>query len=147
VSACLLDVNVLVALHWEKHSHHQAATRWFGLHQSEGWATCPLTQAGFVRVIANPASDPNAPSPVLAMELLKESLATNPHHDFWPDAIPLGAISAAVRRRVVGHNQVTDAYLLSLAIYRKARFVTFDRGVQSLAPKGSSEEKTLWLLT
>ena len=147
MSASLLDVNVLVALHWRKHSHHQAAMRWFSLHQADGWATCPMTQAGLVRVISNPATDPSAPSPVLAMELLKDSLAGNPHHQFWPDAIQLGAIGGAMRARIAGHNQVTDAYLLSLAIHRKARLVTFDRGLQSLAPKGSAEEKALWLLT
>ncbi|HUY94917.1 MAG TPA: TA system VapC family ribonuclease toxin [Terracidiphilus sp.] len=147
MSASLLDVNVLIALHWENHSHHQAAIRWFSSHQAEGWATCPTTEAGFVRVISNPATDASAPSAASALELLKDSLGGNPHHQFWPDAIPLAAISGAVRTRIAGHNQVTDAYLLSLAIHRKARLVTFDRGLQSLAPKGSAEERALWLLT
>lgn len=141
-----MDVNVLVTLLWRPHAFHKAAMGWFSRNAAYGWATCALTQAGFVRVLSNPVVDAAAPTPAKTIELLKSSTETNPHHQFWPDPIPLTAISPNLRDRIRGHNQITDAYLLGLAMHRKALFVTFDLKMQSLAPKGSEEYDALVLL-
>jgi uncharacterized protein len=68
----LLDVNVLVALAWPNHIHHRAAHRWYAAHRAQGWATCPPTQAGFVRVSSNAKALPGAKSPRDAFELLRD---------------------------------------------------------------------------
>jgi hypothetical protein len=119
---------------------------WFALNGKLGWATCPMTQAGFVRVLSNPAFDPAAPPMSRALELLSASTESNPHHQFWSDAIPLSRIGADLSQRIQGRNQITDAYLLALAIHHHGHFVTFDSRMESLAPKGSSEHKALLIL-
>jgi len=119
---------------------------WFDQNQDQPWATCSLTQAGFVRVISNPVIDAAAPTQAEAIALLKLSTDSNIHHQFWADTLPLTAISPSLRDRIRGHNQVTDAYLLALAIHNDGRFVTFDRGVESLAPKDSPEHDVLLIL-
>jgi toxin-antitoxin system PIN domain toxin len=119
---------------------------WFDQNQNQPWATCSLTQAGLVRVISNPVIDAAAPTQAEAIALLKLSTESNTHHQFWSDTHPLTAISPSLRDRIRGHNQVTDAYLLALTIHNDGRFVTFDRGVESLAPKGSPEHDVLLIL-
>jgi toxin-antitoxin system PIN domain toxin len=76
---CLLDVNLLVALAWPNHVHHAAALGWFRRNQATGWATCPLTQSGFVRVSSNSAMVSDARSPQEAIQLLRRIVAL-PHH-------------------------------------------------------------------
>lgn len=129
----LLDVNVLVALAWPNHVHHEAAHRWFaGRHKRDGWATCSLTEGGFVRVSSNPAL-PQARSPREALELLRRMVAIPGHH-FWSDDVSLARDEVGLADRIVGHRQVTDAHLLRLAIRREGRLATFDRGVAELVP-------------
>lgn len=131
----LLDVNLLIALAWPSHVHHEPAHRWFRKHAGGGWATCPLTQVGFVRVSSNPAIIPAAVSVPAALEALR-GFVTSPHHVFWPDDLALSD------RRfppglLAGHRQVTDAYLLSLAITHAGRLATIDRSVSALLPSDS----------
>ena len=146
MSAALLDVNVLVTLLWRPHAFHRAAMKWFVHNDKHGWATCSLTQAGFVRVVSNPGVDAAAPTPAKALGLLKASTESNSYHQFWADTIPLTAIGASLQNRIRGHNQITDAYLLAMAIHRNATLVTFDARMQSLAPKGSAEHDALVIL-
>ena len=146
MSVALLDVNVLLALHWRPHAFHSAAMKWFGQYEKDGWATCSLTQAGFVRVLSNPAFDKMAPPPAGAIELLKSSTEANPHHRFWTDTLPLSSITGALRSRIQGPNQITDAYLLALSMHNNGRLVTFDYRMQSLAPPGSPELAALHVL-
>jgi uncharacterized protein len=146
LSAALLDVNVLVTLLWHPHAFHQAAMKWFSNNGKHGWATCSLTQAGFVRVVSNPAIDAAAPMPAKALGLLKASTQSNPYHEFWADTVPLTSIGDDLRNRIHGHNQITDAYLLAMAIHRNATLVTFDSRMQALAPKGSAEHHALVIL-
>jgi len=146
LSAALLDVNVLVTLLWHTHAFHSAAMKWFVKNDKQGWATCSLTQAGFVRVVSNPAVDAAAPTPARALGLLKASTDSNSYHKFWADTIPLTAIEASLQNRIRGHNQITDAYLLAMAVHRKATLVTFDERMQSLAPRGSAEYGALIVL-
>ncbi len=129
----LLDVNVLVALAWPNHVHHEAAHRWFDANRDRGWATCPLTQSGFVRVSSNPSTTPAARTPAEALHLL-EQIVELPGHVFWADDVALATDRAVRWDSILGHRQVTDAHLLALAIRRNGRLATFDRGVLELVP-------------
>ena len=130
VTAALLDLNVLTALLWPTHDHHEAAHRWFAGRGAAPWATCPLTQLGFIRLVSNPAFSRDSLSPAAAAEWLGENLA-HPRHQFWPDSV--AAPSAVKEMTLTGHQQLTDAYLLALAGHRRGVLATFDRGMLSLA--------------
>lgn len=127
----LLDTNVLVALLWAPHRHHSRVHSWFKAHRSGGWATSPMTQAGFVRITSNPAFSADAVSPPEALSLLKTNMAA-PDHMFWPDDVALTQAVEYAGARLVGHQQVTDAYLLGLAMQRGGVLATLDRGISSL---------------
>ncbi|WP_419161587.1 TA system VapC family ribonuclease toxin [Candidatus Palauibacter sp.] len=131
----LLDVNVLVALAWPNHIHHGRAHAWFPAIQRQRWATCPVTETGFVRVSSNPRAIPDARTPSEAIALLRRIRAL-PGHVFWTDDVSPGMGGTTPFGRVVGYRQVTDAHLLALAISRKGRLATFDRGVSELIPDG-----------
>ena len=132
----LLDVNALVALAWPNHVSHAAAHRWFARHGTHGWVTCPMTQTGFVRVSSNPLIIAAAVSPRDALDLLV-AMTRHPDHRFWPDDVSLADLPAELRASLVGHRQVTDAFLLGLAIAHEGKLVTFDRGVLGLVPDRS----------
>jgi toxin-antitoxin system PIN domain toxin len=137
LKAGLLDVNVLVALAWPSHIHHGKAHEWFSQNASEGWATCPITQSGFVRVSSNPAIIDEAVSPAEAISLL-EKMTSHENHIFWADSIELVRSEDIPIMMLAGHRQVTDAYLLGLAAVNNGRLVTLDRGVASLLKTGSA---------
>jgi len=132
VSGYLLDINLLVALLWTNHEQHEPARRWFQGHHSEGWATCPLTQAGFVRISSNPRVFPGAPPPARAVELLAANIK-HPSHRFWKDDVLFADAVAPFAGRFIGHQQTTDAYLFGLALRRRGRLATFDSGLSALA--------------
>jgi toxin-antitoxin system PIN domain toxin len=134
MTACLLDVNVLVALMWPAHDGHQRAQDWFARYSKNGWATCPLTQAACVRILSNPSFSSDAVTPPQAIKLLSANL-NHPSHVFWPDDISFAEAVEPMQKQIVGHQQVSDAYLLGLAMRRKARLVTMDRGVSTLLPQ------------
>lgn len=141
--SALLDVNVLVALAWPNHIHHRAAASWFLPEHSRGWATCPLTESGFVRVSSNRRVIPDARSPGEAIELLRR-LRQQPGHSFWIDDIAISDCSEVDTTRLSGYRQVTDAHLVALAIRRGGRLVTFDQTVEALgAPSEVIETLTL----
>lgn len=129
----LLDVNLLIALAWPSHVHHGLAHRWFRRIQGEGWATCPLTQSGFVRVSSNRLVLPEAASPRDAVLLLRELVAL-PGHVFWSDDVSIADSDAFSLDRLAGHRQVTDAHLLTLARRRGGRLATLDRKIATLLP-------------
>ena len=122
----LLDVNVLVALFDPNHIHHEPAHQWFAEHRASGWATCPLTENGVVRVLSNPAYSSGAERPQDVARRLAAFRASG-HHVFWPDDISI--CDTAVFGLTAGHRQLTDAYLLGLATARDGRLATFDRTV------------------
>jgi toxin-antitoxin system PIN domain toxin len=130
----LLDVNVLVALLWRSHEDHEKAQNWFAQGAKAGWATCPFTQAGCVRILSNPAFSRDAVTPHQALKLLSVNLG-HPSHLFWPDDLTFAEAVAPMERLLVGHKQVSDAYLLGLAIRRRAKLVTLDRSVSALLTK------------
>jgi toxin-antitoxin system PIN domain toxin len=131
VKPYLLDTNVLIALAWPNHVHHDEATAWFLRKATPAFRTCPITQTGFVRVSSNPSFTANAATPAEALALL-ERITRLPGHTFWPD--DLEAAEALVTRTVLGtHRQVTDAYLLALAAAHDGVLATLDRGILSVA--------------
>jgi uncharacterized protein len=130
-AAFLLDVNVLLAMMWPEHEAHNKVQQWLRRHAREGWATCPFTQTAFVRILANPAFSPHSPTPPEAFALLQSNLA-NPSHSFWADAISFEEATRPFRHRILGHRQVSDAYLLGLAIHRGGRLATLDRSIPAL---------------
>jgi hypothetical protein len=138
VTGYLLDVNILVALLWPAHEAHHAALKWFERTGAKGWATCSVTQAGFVRIVSNPAFTRDALSPQQAMELLQVN-TKHPGHRFWKDEAGFLTVAAPFADRIVGHRQVTDAFLLGLALRHRAKVATLDRGMLGLVPEGMPE--------
>lgn len=132
----LLDVNLLVALSWPRHEAHARAQGWFGRNAHLGWATCPMVQAGFVRVISNPAFSPHAVSVMEAVRALSGSTQSASHR-FWDDDVRLDEALQLADARTVGHRQVTDLYLLGLAIRHRGKLATLDRRLASLLSEGS----------
>ncbi|HEY1528412.1 MAG TPA: TA system VapC family ribonuclease toxin [Candidatus Angelobacter sp.] len=130
----LLDVNVLVALVWPAHLGHLRTQDWFAENAKNGWASCPFTQAGCVRILSNPSFSRDAVTAQEAIKLLTANL-NHPSHRFWPDDVSFPEAVDLVQKQMRGHQQVTDAYLLGLALHRKAKLATMDRGVASLLPK------------
>ena len=137
MSAGLFDVNVLLALLDADHVDHLAARRWLEGGIEAGWASCPITENGFVRVI----SQPRYPSPVSSSEALTllDDARSGGHHSFWPCDVSVLDASVVDRRRLHGPRQVTDAYLLALAVAHDGRLVTFDRSVPLSAVPGADE--------
>jgi toxin-antitoxin system PIN domain toxin len=133
----LLDINVLVALFFAEHVHHEVAHDWFADNAHHGWATCPITQNGFVRVAAQlrPGNTPLRAA-TAAQHLIK--FVASDHHHFWPDAVSL--LDPALFRPVsfAGPRQLTDVYLLGLARKMRGHLVTFDTGITSKAVVGAS---------
>jgi len=140
----LLDVNLLVALAWPNHVHHQAASAWFGAVGQRGFATCPLTQSGFVRVSSNARAIPDARSPREAVEVLRRIVALS-GHVFWTDEVDLTRSEHIAWERVGGHAQVTDAHLLAIALCRGGKLATFDRTLADLAPAETGKSAVLLL--
>lgn len=132
MKTALLDVNILTALLWPAHEHHGRVHRWFGRRADAGWATCSLTQLGFVRIVSNPAFSSDALSPAGALELLAMNL-NHGAHEFWTESLQVPAALKGMESGLQGYKQLTDAYLLALARRRNGVLATFDRGVRDLA--------------
>lgn len=135
----LLDVNALVALAWDSHVHHAAMRSWMRRSGRGGWATCPLTESGFVRVSSNPKVLPSPIGVVAAREVLAALRAVE-GHSFVTDDVSLCDDDVPL---IHGYRQVSDAHLLTLARRRGARVVTFDSGLVALA--GGSDVELLTL--
>lgn len=133
----LLDVNVLIALLDANHLQHRRATEWLEENAASGWASCPLTQNGCIRIMSHPSYPNPVPASAVA-ERLQEAVA-HPLHQFWPDDISMLTPGVIDWRRILGSRQVTDAYLLALAVKHKGRLVTLDKGIPRLAVKGTSD--------
>ncbi len=142
MSVYLLDVNLLMALFWTNHDQHEQASDWFQSHSRYGWATCPLTQVGFVRISSNPRVFPDAPSPLKAIEILNANINHRSHH-FWKEEISLQRSVALFSNLFTGHQQTTDAYLFGLAIHKRGVLATFDSGIASLLPENAPQLKSL----
>lgn len=131
----LLDVNVLVALLDAGHLHHRSAMTWLGAHAKAGWASCPLTQNGCVRIMSLPGYPNTQPAAAVAERLSQATESGS--HEFWPDTISLLEPGRLRWDRVLSSRHVTDVYLLALAADRGGRLVTFDRGISAAAVPGA----------
>ncbi len=135
----LLDVNVLVALFYADHVHHELAHDWFADHRDEGWATCPLTENGFIRVALQQPSDDVLVRPVDVIAHL-ERFRGDKLHRWWTDSVSLTDVTMFAPQFIRGHQQLTDLYLLGLAKKMGGRLATFDRTIPVKAIRGGAAE-------
>lgn len=136
----LLDINLLLALSDPMHIHHQIAHHWFAEEGQRGWATCPLTQNGFIRIASHP-NYPNRPGDVPAMLAFLAQLCQAPGHHFWTEDISL--LDILQPDALITHAQITDAYLLGLAVHKKGKLATLDQHLPVYAIRGGSEALTM----
>src|SRR4051812_18949707 len=125
----LLDVNVVIALLDPDHAFHERAHQWWARNAKAGWASCPITENGVVRVMSNSAYSSHsyfAPGDLVSR---LGTFSNQTDHEFWPDDISLRDESIFVLERIHGSRQVTDLYLLALAARRKGRLATFDTAI------------------
>lgn len=141
--SALLDVNVLLALFDPEHIHHAEAFAWWTGDRRESWASCPLTQNGFVRVISG--SGYERPLPFAEALALLHAQVERPDHEFWPDDVSLADGDVFDHSRLHGPGQITDAYLLALAVKRGGRMVTLDRSIPLAAVRGAKAEHVVQL--
>lgn len=137
----LLDVNVLLALLDPVHPHHATAHGWF-VDASASWASCSLTQNGALRIMAHPRYGNAVASVAVAAELLAE-LCSQPGHVFWPSDLSLLDSSLIDRERLLASDQVTDTYLLALAVQHGGRLATFDKKLVTHAVRGGEAARVV----
>jgi toxin-antitoxin system PIN domain toxin len=142
MSVALLDVNVLLALAWRAHVHHGSANRWFSGVRKSGWATCPMTEAAFVRLSVQPAVVGETVHPAEAIRVLAEN-CQSADHEFWPQDQSVREIIPEILERLVGHKQIADAVLLDMAIRNGGRLATFDRGIERLLAPDSAHRSAI----
>ena len=141
----LLDVNVLISLFDSAHVNHNQAHMWFQKNSDQVWATCPVTENGFVRILSNPSYptvDENPSGLVSSLNKLKRNYK---NAEFWEDTISISNKDIFEYNFLLSHKQVTDAYLLGLAIKNNAKLVTFDRGINFSAVKKASKDSLEYL--
>lgn len=131
----LLDVNVLIALIDPAHVGHEAAHHWFDSQGKAAWATCPMTENGVIRIVGNPKY-PNTPGSTAIVAEIVTQLRALSGHVFWPDDISLVDADRVNANEVLTSAQVTDTYLLALAVAHDGKLATFDRRLSVKAVKG-----------
>lgn len=140
----LLDVNVLLALLDHQHVAHARAKDWLSREIAHGWASCAITQNGFLRIRSQPNYPGMTAVPRSAIEMLSAAVATD-HHEYWNCAVSLCTPGLVDRSRMLGPRQVTDIYLLALATSHDGRFVTLDRGISLDAVRGATPQNLVVL--
>ncbi len=140
----LLDVNVLIALLDSSHIHNKLVTVWLADNIDSGWASCPITQNGCIRIFSQPGY-PNTVPAIQIAERLTEA-AQHPSHGFWPDSVSLLQPDGLNWNKVLSSRQVTDIYLLALAVKQSGRFVTLDRGIPLDAVTGAKPKHLVTLM-
>lgn len=131
----LFDVNLLIALLQPDHMHHDPAHKWWSENDASGWASCPLTENGFLRIVSQPRY--GNPMPVAAAIGRFREWIADTDHVFWPDDLSLADQRRFVSHRILGPNQLTDIYLLGLAVKNDGRLATFDRTIPTTAVGGA----------
>lgn len=132
----LLDVNVLIALLDVDHVNHQKAKDWLSQNIALGWATCPITQNGCLRIMAQPRYTNPLTISQVASRLQSASLTS--YHEFWPDDVTLLNDQTIDHSLIHGPRQLTDIYLLALAVRHQGRFVTFDTNIAMQSVRGAT---------
>jgi len=135
----LLDVNVLIALMDPAHEFHPAATAWFRKHRAEGWATCPSTESGLIRILSNPRYPNITLSPAQAADLLVRLVEANTAtHQWWPEEVSLRDPAVFDLSALSGYKQINDTWLLGLATARQGKLATCDRRLGPAGVRGAS---------
>jgi toxin-antitoxin system PIN domain toxin len=132
VTRYLLDTNVLIPLLWPRHTEQGAVRAWFQAHAAASFATCSLTQAGFLRITSSPEIMKERYALREARQLLL-AFTQQPGHEFWPTTVDIFEATAPFERRMHGPKQITDAYLLGIAKHHGGRLATLDKAIKSLA--------------
>lgn len=132
----LLDVNVLIALFDPAHVHHEAAHGWLEVNRKYRWATCPLTENAFARVLSNPSYPGRGTTIEDAVSRL-QTFCSEREHEFWPDSVSLLDRRRFRWNHIQGHRQITDVYLLALAVSNRGRLATFDSTISLRAVEGT----------
>jgi uncharacterized protein len=140
----LLDVNVLVALFDGDHVHHDAAHAWFADHRTRGWATTPFTENGAIRILSNPAYHAAALTATTVREHL-QGFCTAADHVFWPADVSLLDASTLASRATITHRQLTDIYLLALAVKHDGALATFDTSIAMSTVRAAAKRHLLVL--
>ena len=138
-AVALLDVNVLVALFFPEHVHHDIAHDWFADHQGDGWATCAVTENGFVRVACQQPSGQTVLRPAAVLDNFRRFCASRHHRD-WSEHVSLRDTSLFAPQFIRGHRQLTDVYLLGLSKKMSGRLATFDRSIPLQAVRGATPD-------
>lgn len=141
----LLDANALIALAWTQHEHHEKISRWFRHHARDGWATSAFTQAAFVRVIAQPAFSGHSIGIGDIVELLLRNTG-HPKHRLLPLDFGFEQVMGCCTGGILGHRQVTAAWLLALAIRHQVKLLTFDSGITQLLATPQERQQHLSIL-
>jgi toxin-antitoxin system PIN domain toxin len=131
----LFDVSALLAVFDSSHMFHQRAREWWAENVSSGWASCPLTQNGFIRIISQ-SGYPNRRVLLSAIDVLRLGV-TQPAHEFWSDDLSILDPDIFNHTYILGPKQLTDVYLVALAVRNGGRLVTFDRGIPLGAVRGA----------
>ena len=141
----LLDINVLIAVLDPEHSHNEVAHRWLNVNLAQGWASCPLTENGVIRIMSSKgySATARASADDIAVRLREFIAASN--HEFWPDDISLLDSTRFNLRAAFTPLHLTDAYLLALAVEKGGRLVIFDRSIPAEAVPGVTSESLLVL--
>jgi uncharacterized protein len=131
----LLDVNFLIALLMGSHVHNDRAHKWWRDHMRHGWASCPITQNGFVRIV----SQPTFAARIIVADALSvlADAARDSDHEFWADDVSVLDKASFDHNRLLRSDGITDAYLLALAVKREGCLVTFDKSIPLNAVKGA----------
>ena len=138
-AVALLDVNVLVALFFPEHVHHDIAHDWFADHQGDGWATCAVTENGFVRVACQQPTGQTILRPAAVLDNFRRFCVSRHHRD-WNDGVSLRDMSLFAPQFIRGHRQLTDVYLLGLSKKMGGRLATFDRSIPLQAVRGATPD-------
>jgi uncharacterized protein len=141
----LLDANVLIAFFDSQHICHKLAIEWFRSENGDGWATCPITENAVLRVLTNANYSKVKKFNIRQLMNLFRENAKATDHVFWPDDISLISESLIYPEKVFGHKQLTDIYLLALAVKNDGRLVTFDAKISIDTVKGATREQLLVL--
>lgn len=140
----LLDVDVLVALFDPSHVHHDLAHEWLARNRALGWATCPITENGFVHAVSHPAYPGRRCTVVEALERLQAFADSGDHH-FWPDSTSLRRSSRLDSGFLGDHDRLVEIYLLLLAVHHEGRLATFDEGIPVGAVRQAEPEHVAWI--
>jgi toxin-antitoxin system PIN domain toxin len=136
VTVYLLDINLLLALMDPMHVHHEPSHEWFAENGQQAWATCPLTENGFIRIAGHP-NYPNRPGDTSAIFSILRQLCEAAGHHFWPE--DLSILDILTPDSIITHNQITDIYLLGLAVHNKGKLATLDRRIPAEVLRGGRQ--------